>query len=545
MDAPYYTVTVASLTTGWSYTATHGTGPDPDDPVHLGQPLTYRWGFDGKLLPGQLVPAVLSAVLYARTAADVPNVQVGDWITVDVRVGATGPRIVQPPPLRVTAAEVTVDLDTSYATELVVTAVDTLVDLPGMAPAVLGDNFGPPGSGLPYDDIRGARRGWRPRLAEIANRIGRSIGAPAWWADAEHPPPGTGSSGTYDGLEKAYVRDGGWNGRSARELLTEMMNSHQPSGVSHTVMAGYYATAASWPAGWGRVGPAAAWSDSGEPAVTEPQTNHRYYLMPASRSVTAGATPLPAYLAVSAGLLTVVPRASTGDTNKRIALDARWCEIPVTARRSREHLVNAVRMSGEIAIAQPSAYYKFERGEVEFTDAASQAAVGASARELSTALIVGPRGAYTPTAPATAAARFLSDASVLAVPWAYERLQLTCSTMPQAQATAILPYVAPRVPGEADGDGLVVRHVTVLAMDADARMGGAPMTGFVVAGTLTVTDGDMVIDLECVPGAPQYVGGAPTQVTVGQVDAATYQAHPAGDIDPRIRVSDLAYTAAA
>jgi hypothetical protein len=83
------------------------------------------------------------------------------------------------------------------------------------------------------------------------------------------------------------------------------------------------------------------------------------------------------------------------------------------------------------------------------------------------------------------------------------------------------------------------------ALDAAARFNDAqPMSGFVVAGELVISGGELTWSLDCVPGDPQYVGGAPGPITVGQVDAASYQAHPAGDIDPRIRITDLAYASA-
>lgn len=547
MDAPYYTATVTSLTAGWSYTATHEEVPDPGEPVHLGHTLSYRWGFSDDLVPGQLLPTVASVVLYAQTADDVPDVQIGDQITLDVRVGVAGPRIIQPPPMRVTSATVEIDLDQAYVAEVKVTAVDTLVDLPGMFPAVLGDNFGPPGSGLEYDDIRGARRAWRPRLAEIANRIGRTIGCPTWWSDTEHPNPGTGAAGWAEGLERALVRRGGWNGRSARDLLTQLLNSHQPSGVTHSVAPGYSSNPATFPAGWQRVGPVAgaSWSDSGEPSVAEPATSHRYYLVPASRTVVAGATPWPGRLAVVDGLLTITAQPTTGDTNVRVGLDARWCEIPTTARRAREHIINTIKQTGEIRVQQPSAFVDYQPGELQHVDAASVAAVGPSGRETPTALNLIPQGALTPLAPAIAAARFFSDASVLAAPWAYDEVKVTSSEIPQADATALLPRIAPRFPGETDGDGLVLRHVTLYALASEARFGnGDPMTGFVAAGQLAIADGELTWTLECTPGLPQWSGAAPTPVTVGQVDAASYQAQPIELIDPRIRIADLAYVSA-
>src|SRR5687767_3657638 len=88
MDAPFYTVTVASLTAGWSYTTTHGDTPTGSEPVLLGDPLTYRWGFADNLIPGQLLPSVASVTLFAATADDVPEVQIGDEITLDVALAA-------------------------------------------------------------------------------------------------------------------------------------------------------------------------------------------------------------------------------------------------------------------------------------------------------------------------------------------------------------------------------------------------------------------------------------------------------------------------
>jgi len=100
--------------------------------------------------------------------------------------------------------------------------------------------------------------------------------------------------------------------------------------------------------------------------------------------------------------------------------------------------------------------------------------------------------------------------------------------------------VAPRLPGETDGDGRVVRHVTIHNIDPDLRFDGAPVTGFVTGGSMTMEGGDIVWKLDTTPGLPQYASGVPAPLTVSEMVAAG-SGLTAGDTDPLITIADLAY----
>jgi len=143
--------------------------------------------------------------------------------------------------------------------------------------------------------------------------------------------------------------------------------------------------------------------------------------------------------------------------------------------------------------------------------------------------------------PAAAAPYFASDASALAAPYSYDAFELRASLVPDAVAADLLPTIAPRLPAETDGDGRLVRHLTVYGMDPDIRFAGQPVLGFVVSGSLTIVDGELVFTLLTVPGNPTVTGGSATPVLVSEVVGTATGAVLPPNIDPQITVAELAY----
>lgn len=507
MDHPYYTVNVwkpdpdVDGGTAWAYDSVEGVAPDPEDDVHLADPLTIDWAFENGVVPGQLVPTAATVRLWCRTAQHVPALQLGDLLEIQVMVGTAGPIVCQPQAMRVAAVELTLtpeDAD-DYAVLVTITLVDTLAELRGMFPThPLGSPAGTYG-GYSYTARDHAREWWRSRLAEIGALIGRSIGNPDWWNDVEQPHPGTndgvaltGSAG-YFGLAYVDPRVGNWDGKSAHQLLTELLNSHQPGGLTHTIVAAY---GSSYPGDFEFV--CAPDPGSGlygtEPIPADPDSDYRYLLVPASR--------------VSAG-------------HAGFELDGDWCEIPARARRSREHVVNTVRLGGRSQLANPAdpnLVYAWTDEALEYVNATDRDTYGVSARDLPTALNLrrdpndNPLD-YQAVAPGVVAPRFLTDASARDAGWTYGTFEVVSSRIPQLVAEDLLRYVAPRHYGEADGDGQVLRHVTLTNLDPSIAFGyytigdppefhETPVTGFVTATTLTVA-GDLIWSLTLTPGEPQ------------------------------------------
>lgn len=537
MQSPRYTVTVTSLSRGWTYTTTEGDRADPTEPVHLTSPLIYSGGFKSAQIPGQLEPCEAVVNFAAYTADDAPDVEIGDVIAISVRVGTTGPFIVEPPAMRVTEAVIALDPSRRYAANLNIGLVDFLSTLPNLTP------YDPAG-----DEYYGGEWWWRERFAQIAYTIGRTIGCPTAWPDGEHIdlPAGVGDPSV--GLElnaPAYDDD-------AATELEKLINSHQVDGYTHVLTANY---TDSHPSGYRRIGPDTWRFHDGttrSAPFTEPATTERFYYVQGSRR-TPGSGGLPLLFEVVDGLLTVVPGDPTPGGNARLGVSAEWCQVPSAVRRGREHITNIARLSGQVALmrdGEPG--YENQDDAREFSDWTSRGRFGPVQREVPTALFLGsaPAVSLDPwPEPAAVAAAFLSDSSVSS--WAFDEFRLTASLIPDELVEDVLPKIAPRFPGETDGDGSVVRHVVLYALDGDLYVDDVPVAGFVTRWTMTVgispkasrgrPAGDIEFVLGLTPGEPQWVGGDPTPVTVTEIDAAAYGDTPLHSIDRHVMVGDLAY----
>lgn len=559
MDHPYYSLTVASLTRGWSYSLTEGTATDPDDAVLLVDPMTYSWTFKGELLPGQLDVSTANVNLAGKTADALPEVQVGDLITIDVRVGTSGPRIIAPPPFRAAEPVVTLGKGT-YPARMTIPLSDLSVDWRSR-------NVGPPlgqPTTNPGGDKRNARPYWRERGAELAVVIsgGLSLGCPTWWGNSEDPvSANTDSVGRYFG-GLAYDPYGSkmYEG-SAADVLERFINSHQPSGFTHTWVTVY--NPAGHPTGYRRIGPD-TWASLSDPStavpigvLSDPGGSLRVEAVPASRMLPSAAG-LPLRLVISGGRLELEPRDSSGtaSSSTQAALDAEWCIIPATARRARDSVTNTLNILGygrqpTGETSGTSAVYDWSDFGRTFQDTTDAATRGPLQRDLPTMLFLGLSdtafGTGSGNTGGTAelslvAANFLSDPTALAASWSYDAFTVLSSLIPQSVATWLLPIMAPRLPGETNGDGRLVRNVTLYDIAADLRFGGSPVTGFVTAGSLTISGGEMTWQLRTAPGRPIYTGGTPSPVTVAEFEAVVSGSGlTIDDVDPLITFADLDY----
>lgn len=568
--APRYKVTITNQTRGWSYDQTHqqyagdvdvDTLPD----VLLADELSYEWGFEGDQLPGKLEPPTAAVRLWARNAAKLPVCEKGDRLTIDVRLGTAGLRILAPAAMKVTAADISLSNHPQYAAQLAIRVIEGTSELPALQPFG-GTLFTTGGANAP--SLR-----WRTRFAELAKELGKTIAAPTWWIDDERPLETTRTNPAGNilrGLDQPILLDTGVRiggatlGRypySAAEALQRLLNAHHPSGIAHALMAGWQTVASTFPTGYRRVGPDNLWYGFNDanasappiPAFAEPQTSDRLYIVPASRAVTATTTYLP--LAFSGGAqLTLIPLGTGANPrgHRPLAIDAAWCVLPATFRKAREHAPNVVYIKGQETIwpsaGSPQPPKDGARG---YANLAAQSADGAVTREVDTALDLGTGAGdyhvdadrfHSAEADVLQAAYLTDDSQRVA--WTPDAFTVALSLIPDALVEAVAPRICPRQPGETDGDGQVVRHATVYRLPDSKRFSdGQPVTGFVVRGSMRISKGDVVWTLNLTPGLPRYIGTAPTPITVGQVDSASYQAQQLGTIDPRIRIADLAYVA--
>lgn len=552
---PLYTVSVTS-SKGWTYTATEGDVPSTAVRTHLGDGLSYRWSFSGEQVPGQLDPSTAVVRFVCKAMSDVPDVDKGDFLTLTIRLGTVGAFILTPPPLRVTAVEAEIDedlpeVDPRFPVTVTVSLVDELAWLRALVPQPLplqstvipsASTVGP----VPYTMPR-----WRERLAQVALAIGRAIGAPTWWTADERPPQTSPPPPSFvTGLDER------WNWEDNGHVTVEkILNSWTPGWHAHTLVPGYSSTPSTYPFGWQRVGPQGTnWglfiSGGGTP-IAEPLTSHRFYVVPASRM--AGATAiLPTKFGVVDGILTAVPNVNTQTGYTQLAVDAKATSLPVKLRRSREHFVDQLIYSGQDTYRHDSAQTVATKREGRlFGYSNPLSSEIQTTRQLDTQLDLGDgTDSYVSGTPRTTNAfgvlnaAFFSDASARQA-YAWDDFELSAAAMSAADQTAVLPLLAPRAPGEVNGDGLVVRHLTVTRVALDARPTDNPVlpSGFIARGQLDVKGGDLVYTLALAPGVPNplLTTTAATPVTVGEVNAAAYGNTLTAAVDALIRIADLDY----
>lgn len=521
-----YTATVESLTRGWTYTAVEGEEADPTEPVQWIAPLSFQWKLESEVPPAQLEPTAAELHFAGMTAGDLPAVDIGDLIKISVRYGTTGPYIIDPPPFLVTSAEATLTprRAQTYKARLRIAMSDLLSELATLYPITETVNL--------FDELGYLTPSSRFRvfISEVAKKVNRTIGVPTSWSDLE------GSDNAATGLRIKDQFTG-----SGLDELQKWLRSYAPEDMIHVLTPAYLD---SHPTGYEKAGPPTGTTNWG-PGTAEAQatdaavsTTRRYYIVPASKN--ASGTDLPLTVDVVGGVLTLVPVATTPDGHSRIAIDAAHCRIPAVARRSREHLVNFVRLKGTAAITPIGG--SVSEGPYERDYVVEGAAVhGKVGREVDVYLFLGsfPSDASgeNPPGPPALAPHYAGEIGGGA--WALDKFQLVTSTMPTDEAELLLPRIAPRFLGEEDGDEQVLRHVAIYHLDDSAAVAEGSLAGFIVAGSMTITGGDIIWDLNVCPGSPVWTGTEPA-LTYSEFETAVsglaYE-----DIDPRIAYDDMTY----
>ena len=556
-----YTVQLENVTRSWSYTSVQGTVPDRTDPVQLADGATYSWEFDGELVPAALHQLALGFSLWCHTATDVPTCDRGDEIRLRLTVGTK--TLVDSPPLYVNTVEVATDLPVGlppdgYTTQVVIRCADDTTNLPALRPqprTLIGAWLGW-GVGTPFGQQR-----WSRRLAEIAERVGRSLGVPSWWptgatlattttptqVDIVQPPGGTEVSAA----GKLWTED-------AATMLETTLNSGQPRHQHHTIVPSW---AGAYPTGYqSGVFPRDTSVDP-DTGLADPASSRRLLAVPASRRTPNQSWPLQ--LGVLDAVLTLLPAAGPASqvAHDRIGIDAAWCDLPVKVRRAREHIINTVELKGALMRSAYTAPGPQVDEVVNGSVTAGNPALGepTNTRSVPTYRLLAqePGSTFapgnTPIGYGGGAYDFLwwSDASQRAA-WVYDAFTMRASRVDPTLRDTVLPRLAPRIPGEPDGNGQVLKHLTIYRPAPETRFADAPqlVTGFVASGQLRIAGGDLLYTYTLTPGLPIPLDAsgvdttAATPVTVGQVDTGSYQAQQLSTIDPLILVADLAYAAA-
>lgn len=537
MDVPNYTVWVSYEPTAagsWELTATHNPGqPVAGEPnLILADGFTYEWAFVGEQLPAQLEAGrasftILAASLEAFGATPegdnyyIP--QRGERMAFSVRLGDdTGPVLVSCVSARVneaTLAIVDADPDVEwnpYPVELTVTLDDLMLDLAGGVIDQQGDS----------------RRRTLDRAALIAYFTQISLGMKSSLSRVQAVAPRFGIDMPANAREAVAT----WANSQTTEELKALVATpyHQHADFRSPTFPAY-------PTGYSWVGP----SNPVGSAIADPASSLKFMLTDANPH-TPLTHKLPLRLAVIDGLLSLT---NAPDTDTRTAaVNANRCELPTAMRSTREHVPNLFQVVGESewlnTAPTPDVYETRPLTVPVVPDTTEVSDRGPVPRSIPTQLVLGAYDGTVPEAPgtkdtATAAAAaqvFSATTDQLAEPWSVDRIRILASELPQAEAESLLPVLAPSYPGEAGSDGVLLRHLTVYNRPDRVRL--LSFDGWIVAGKLTILDGELSYEVTTQPGQPTY--SAATRITVGDVDAASWHAHPAGDIDPQIRVADLA-----
>lgn len=556
-----YTVQLENVTRGWSYTTVQGTVPDRADPVQLADGATYSWEFGDELVPAALHQLALGFSLWCHTAADVPACDRGDEIRLRLTVGTK--KLVDSPPMYVNTMEVATDLPVGlppdgYTTQVVIRCTDDTANLPSMRPQPRGLTTS--WNGIPAGTPFGQQR-WNMRLAEIGQQIGRSIGVPTWWGSnalvlGNSTTPAQSDLVCVPGGTEASAAGKLWS-ETAADMLESTLNGGQPRHQHHTVVPSW---SGAYPTGYQSV---VFGTDAVDPptGIADPASARRLLVVPASRRTQNHSWPVK--LGVLNGVLTLVPAAGSASqvAHDRIGIDAGWCDLPVRARRAREHVVNTVELKSVLMRSEYDGTVQKDTlvpGSVTVTSPSKPVGEPSNLRSVPTYIwLLGQEPGSTfapgnvPWGYTGGAWDFLwwSDDSQRAA-WVYDAFTMRGSRVDPTLRDTVLPRLAPRIPGEPDGNGQVLKHLTIYRPAPETRFGDAPqlVTGFVTSGQLRIIGGDLLYTFTLTPGQPLPIdasGNGSTYAanpTVGDVTGSSYAGQPAGDVDPLILIRDLTLT---
>lgn len=526
MPAAPYHVEVRNLTRGWTLTATSGDDPDTDDPdlaAVLTAPLRIRWDFERGLVPGHLEPVRLTFGMWSRSLAVEPDVDLGDVIAVDVRLGVAGPYLYRFEGGRVTDAPTDLAPGQPWAVRTTVEVADFLADAASRFPTY-GNPWGvSPGASL------------QTRLAMVGSAMGYSIGIQSYLAT--------------EAVVFARLRARMW-GDSAMTILRRIINSAVVNGaVHHTLVSRYTPGQTAYPTGYKWADPTdrtdtGSGQTPGTPLIPDPLSQVRYLVVPASRRE-AEPFASPLQFGIRDGLVTLLNTPGGTSPRRHPALKAAWITAPSSLRRKRDHLVNTVRIKGTHQSTNAVGSDNYDKaGSLEVTNPAEVAARGSIARDLDTDLVLRTYVSDDSTLSgllagvADVANSYLVDPTVLASNRAYEGIALDPDLMSAADQSAILPYLPPQPPGL--GDGRVLRHLTVWGVSGNVLDPDVVPGGFVSGGELVIERGHLRYTFTTTPGQPTYTSTAPTPITVGQFIGKTFATTSTiATLDPTIRVGDL------
>lgn len=501
-----YRVHLTRLSGGFASTVTVGDEPDENARIHVADGLDHSWGFEDEYAPNPMEPSTVQFRLVARTAADLPALNVGDLWTfkldlVDraedgtVTVLAAGAinfvgRLGEP--------EAELVPQHSWPVRVALVLVDPLADLRSrFPPAGLWDdpNFG---AYLPDE--------WLDHWAV------ERAGINTWYPDRLRTDSIWGA-GMF--LMGSPVPD-----ESAFNQLARMAASTPgPDGQLATTR-WRYDLAAPNPAVYRNAG-ASIHGTGYRPDPTNPIC---YVMQDIGRSLPDAAL-LPYQLTgTAAGPITLALTANPAAATGIALLDAQHVTVPTTARRSRDQQPNTIVLGGK----QNRIFWRDGFIMIEAEDTTLTVTTDASAprsRSADTLLVlreIDDSGTQEVSVVLTRETRarlekaYTPDVSALADEWVYDRLKLDPRAMTTAEYTALVPMLTSAAPGERDG--VALRQVVVTGLDPDIDLSGRDrIAGRLVAGGVRIEAGRLTYELQLAPGVLEAGASA---ITAAQLAAS-------------------------
>lgn len=447
-----FRIIIASVTRGWSYTATAGADDADQDVIPI--EVAHTWGFADDKMPAALEPAELTATIAARSVALLPKVMAGDIIRVTAirqlppGVGGSVPyfeflgRLGEP--------ALTVDPHATLAARLTLTAADHLADLNQRYPAYnINDPLAYAGPG----------------------RIRINV-APKAQVNVVVPTAASASGSAIYGIAESMLN------QSAGDVFTT-------TGLGEPLAGDYTGTDPN--ADWVTYVPRPIELDAaGHAAVAyewasergDPTTDLTYVGQPIVRRLPAQSAAL--VLVWPAG----APRATAGPASAPpagvTAVAGDWVATPVSARQQREAAVDTLVVEGftsvikSVGTATPPApqptTVDYESTTRSVRRAGASSEFGAVSRTVqSYVTFADVTDDYQPVENsalylARMAAAFLPDGSADAQPWGADELELRTWLMSDADLDRLAPQFFPPVPDTSSSDWLDVTPLRQLVL---------------------------------------------------------------------------------
>lgn len=485
-ERPIYRVTVTNDDQGWTETIEHRQALPDDVRRILIDDFQLTWSLEGDQVPARLATDTCKFSLYCRTAADVPAIEVGDVLLVNLdRVGPGGTLI----PYMHFAGRASDPDATATPHKGIVLDVDATGFAVDLSPEVdLGND-----ASVTYQT-----EGYLVNLVRDQAGVSAIFHSPAVFTRSVRP---FGQMPAQDAADRLVA--GTANGvRVAILRYAYKWAQWDATGLTNDGL----------PAGW-----FGAQGDNPDLAV---------YLQEWLLQL-----PPPLTLVEAAGAprrVTLGPDAATVD--KVATIPAGVCRVPASWSKSRADLVNTTTV---IYGVTDSAGTGLKEAKAVIKDAASVARYGPAPREVSTFVTIGSTnavgGSYQNPAPGT-------------LGWSIPSLTILPELMTDEQLDELAPTFYPHAMPIGSTAG---RFIILTDLDEDTAVAGRDVALQITGATFSIAEGRLTIGLQvhAVNGADFATAITFNDLAASPVGDVTFDDTGAGHyIDPAVDIDELTYT---